>query len=181
MDKELYTLPENCDFYQVKNNESQEYDCSPKLKDRLFSKFRGILINAPKTIVWEQGLKLEDYLLTPQGDLDGPLRIMLAGLLKIPYGTMGIDDDFKYKVLIVAVDQKTSATYKGRMNQFGFDAPRIQIPGYYEAKKGLDSEENFSIDLVQNLNIPIAEAKYTVYATFGEFKSNVVEVEVKIK
>lgn len=176
----LYSLPENCDFYEIKNNTGEEYECSPKLKDPYFSEFRGILINAPKSVVWERGLKSEDYSVTHRGNREGPLRIMLAGLLKIPYGTQGINDDFKYKVLVVAVDQKTSITYEGKMSPFG-TRRRVGLPGYYEAKKGLAAKENFNIDLVHNLNIPITEAKYTIYATFGEYKSNVLEVDVKIK
>ncbi|MES2824574.1 MAG: hypothetical protein V4732_13300 [Pseudomonadota bacterium] len=39
----------------------------------------------------------------------------------------------------------------------------------------------FNMDLIENLGVPIADATYAVYATLGDFKSNVLTIKTKVK
>lgn len=57
MNNVLYDIPQTWDFMEVWNSSGQEFDCSPKLRDRLSSEFQGILINAPQEVVWPFGLE----------------------------------------------------------------------------------------------------------------------------
>ncbi len=181
MDNKLYEIPEECDFSQVPNNLGQLSECTPKLTPEFFNPFQGILINAPTNIEWDGNLNLEDFLVTPNGNREGPLRIMVAGLLKVPEGTLELDDGFDERVMLVAVNQKTAKTYSGNMRTSGFKPEKIEMPGAEEQTEKHDVEELFNIDLVENLKVPIATANYSVYAVLGDYKSNIREIKVTVK
>ncbi len=104
MTDELYKIPENCDFNNVFNASSEEYECSPKLKSRYFSKFCGILINAPKQVVWLKNVSLKNYPPGPWGTTEWPLRLMVAGLVRVQYKTLGLNSDTSGDVLLIAVN-----------------------------------------------------------------------------
>ena len=185
MSDDLYELPDPCNFMDVYNG-SAEFDCSPKLKDRYFSEFSGLLINAPKAVVWPKNVSLSDFPPGPWGTTSGPLRLMLAGLARFKYSELGLRGDTGEHVLVIAVDQKTGQSYSGKMPQPdvetapNFDMGHEQIePNQAEQNALLTSY--FNLDLVHDLNLPIAKARYTVYATLGEFKSNIVEIETSIE
>lgn len=180
MTNNLYELPENCDFFNVGNNSSQEFDCSPQLKDRHFSKFQGLLINGPNQITWPKNIDPHEALLTPKGNSDSPTRLMISGLLKVPYNTLGLAGDLNHHVVLVAINQKSAETYSGRMLRFGFTR-RPDMPSYIETQANLDSKQYFNIDLVQNLKLPIADATYTVYATLGEYTSNILTINTSVE
>lgn len=177
MSDKLYELPQDCDFMAVGNNSGREYDCTPKLRDGLFSKFQGLVINGPAETVWPENVSLEDTMILPNGDSDGPLKLMVAGLLKLPANYLNMRGDFSNHVLLVAVNQKTAESYSGKMNVFGFsgESPPVSY-GDFDV-----TEQYFNIDLVQNLGIPIANATYSVYATLGEYKSNVLMLKTRVE
>lgn len=185
MDNKLYEIPEECDFSQVFNNSGESTECTPKLTPEFFNPFQGILINAPRNIELDGSLDIDDFMVTPNGDREGPLKIMVAGLLKVLAGTLNLDSGLREIVMVVAVNQKTAETYSGNMRTIGFRPDDIEIPlpaGVNEEDivKG-DVWESFNIDLVENLRIPIATADYTVYAVLGDYKSNVREIKVRVK
>ena len=182
--KKLYDIPESCDFLAVGNNDSIEYDCSPKLTDRFFSEFKGIIINTPKEIIWPDNTSVDEYQKYPNGNNNSPLKFMLSGLAHIPDSTLkNKAAEIAYQVVVIAVNQKTAKSYSGKMNQMG-DIGEIpdMIPDINnEPSPGITRKHYFNIDLVENLSIPIEEARYTVYATIGEYKSNIMTVTTKIK
>ncbi len=185
MHSRLYEIPEQCDFSTVWNNTANANECSPKLTPEFFNPFQGILINTPITVELDGNLDLKDFIVTPAGHREGPLRIMLAGSLQVPVGTLNKDCGLNEKVLIVAINQKTAETFSGYMSLFGFKVDPIEIPlpeGETEEDiaKG-DVRELFNVDLIENLKLPIMTADYTVYAVLGEYKSNVREVKVRVK
>jgi len=180
MNDNLYVLPKNCDYSKISNNSSMSHDCSPKLTDEFFSEYQGILINGPEKIFWSKDVDPGKMVVDPTGNVDGPIKLIVAGFLKLPYVTLGLDGELSNNVILVAVNQKTAHTYSGKMIKFGFSA-RPVVPGYGESQKGLDVQQYFSIDLVQNLEIPIINATYTVYATLGEYKSNVLTINTVVK
>jgi len=185
-----YKLPESCDFLQAESNSSQSFDCSPQLTPKFSNSYQGVLINAPKQVLWDKDLDLNDFAVSPFGEREGPLRLMISGLLKVPYGTLNISDDYIYDVIIVAVNQKTSKVYSGRMNRRGEKPQEIDFSLAFDPIFGNESsdnslkgdvKENFNIDLVQNLKIPIVSADYSVYAVLGDYKSNTREIKVKVE
>lgn len=180
MIEELYELPQNCDFMAVGNNSGLRSDCSPLLKGGFLSKYKGILINGPAEIVWPKNFRVEDMMVMPNGDAEGPLKFMIAGVLRLPNNIFGLNGDLANHVVVVAVNQKTAKSYSGKMISFGFKGERPDISNQPELV-GQDSLEYFSMDLIQNLEIPIESAIYTVYATLGDVKSNILTIKTTMK
>lgn len=185
MNNPLYELPDNCDFLQAVSNSGLSFDCSPQLIPKFSNPFNGILINSPDNVLWDKDLDPDDFMVSPFGEREGPFRVMISGLLKVPSGTLDVTDDYIYKIVIIAVNQQTSKVYSGRMNRIGQKSPELDPSlGFdinsdkLESSMAGDCKEHFNVDLVQNLNIPIASATYSVYVVLGEYKSNVREVKV---
>lgn len=187
MPEKLYHIPDNCDFMSIVSN-NFENECSPKLVDPFFSSYVGILINGPKEIVWPGDHSLEDYPPNIIGQTKGPLRLMVAGLIQAKYSTLGLRGQFSYHVVVVAVNEKTAETYSGKMPRGDFE-PYPNKPDVAGKPKREDLEKyreslyssNFNLDLVHDLGLPIADATYKVYATLGEYKSNVLTIKTVVK
>jgi hypothetical protein len=179
---DVYELPENCDFNSVGNNSELRSDCSPKLIDQFpKANYQGILINSAPDILWPKNFGLKDMPMLPNGNADGPLKFMIAGLVNLPYNTLNLHGDFASQVVIVAVNQKTAKVYNGKMIPFGFAGVKPDVTGLGISQINNDHLCYFNIDLVQNLEIPIADATYNVYAVLGDYKSNVLTVKTKVK
>ena len=85
MSDKLYQIPENCDFSKVLNGDTHSNECTPVLDNKFFSKFSGLLINGPKQIIWPKDVDPSDYPVGPWGTSEGPLRLMIAGLVRVKY------------------------------------------------------------------------------------------------
>jgi hypothetical protein len=117
-----------------------------------------------------------------------PLRLNVAGLSNIPDSRLNLHEDVAYEIRIIAVNKMTGQSYSGKMLRMGDPGPEPTgiLSGFeQEGIQGNGSDETrtvyFNVDLVSNLNIPLSEAIYTVYATLGEYKSNVLSVKTFIK
>lgn len=190
--EKLYEIPENCSFMEISSSNNFENECSPKLLDHFFSKFSGILINAPKEVIWPKDASLDDYPEGLMGETSGPLRLMVAGLIREKYIFMNSHGQFSKKVLLVAVNQATAQTYSGRMSSdrmmmmppppaAGAEPSKEQKAAYLASHANQLYSDNFNLDLVHDLGLPIANATYTIYATLGDVRSNVLTVKTKVK
>jgi hypothetical protein len=183
---DLYTIPENCDFNTVRNMNNGSNECSPKLDDEFFSEFTGILINVPKVTVWPKEFSEADYPVGPFGETSGPMRLMVAGIINAPYQFLGLNGDFSDDIVVVAVNQKTAIAYSGKMPRADFlpvPADMLNLPKrpMSDADKEALISDHFNFDLVHDLDIPIADATYHIYATLGEYKSNVVTIKTSVE
>lgn len=126
------------------------------------------------------------------GDTSGPLRLMVAGLIREKYIFMDSYGQFSEKVLLVAVNQSTAQTYSGRMSSGrmmmipppptdGPESSKEQKAAHLASHAGKLYSDNFNLDLVHDLGLPIANATYSIYATLGDVKSNVLTVKTKVK
>lgn len=181
MTNQDYQLPENCDFNEAENNSTSEFACTPKLLDPLFSKFRGIIINAPKVTEWPENGDPADMMVTPNGNSSGPFKLMVSGYFILDINSGESATDLAERVILVAVNQKTAETYSGKMINTGFRvSPMANSPA--PASNSVETvSSSFNIDLYQNLDIPIAPATYSVYATLDEYQSNSMETQVILK
>lgn len=187
MSDQLFTIPTSCDFSLIVSDNS-ENKCSPKLKDPFFSPYVGILINGPKKVVWPKNASLSDYPPNLIGQTSGPLRLMIAGLVRAKYSTLGLRGQFSYEVVVTAVNQDTAETYSGKMPRGDFEYfPSDDIPpgaprreDYAEYSESLYSSQ-FNLDLVHDLGLPLKAATYSVYATLAEYKSNVLTISTRLE
>lgn len=181
-EKILFELPLDCDFSKVGDNHTMKTDCSPVLKDPYFSEFVGILINCPKEYIWPKNDSIENYQSFPTGGNNSPLKFTVAGLAKIPDSTLDFDGDVSYEILVIAVDQKTAKVYSSKMIKNGRPGTKpTNTLSSNNLTQDFIRKHYFNIDLVGNANLPISEADYTVYATIGDYKSNVITVTTKFK
>lgn len=186
MPDELYKIPANCDFNQIINGDTHSNECTPVLNNKFFSEFSGLLINAPTHVVWPKDTSLDDYPVGPWGTSTGPLRLMLAGLVRVQYKTLGLNGEASEHVVLVAVNQKTAETYSGRMPQADVETEPDFDMGIEDISP-TEEEENtlltsyFNFDLVHDLGLPIIDANYNVYATLGELTSNAIIINTKVK
>ncbi len=186
MADQLYQIPKDCDFSKVLNGDTHSNECTPILDNKFFSKFSGILINGPEQVVWPKDGNPEDYPVGPWGTSEGPFRLMLAGLVRTEYKTLGLKGEASEEVLLVAVNQKTAKSYSGKMPKPDvdtapdFDMGMEEIPLSEEEQNKLITSY-FNFDLVQDLGLPIANASYNVYATLGEMKSNSIIIHTKVE
>ena len=105
---------------------------------------------------------------------------MIAGIFSLPVSTLGLDGQFKNEILFVAVNQTTNAVYSGKVPKFG---------KRYKRKDDRFSENDpnrmrggaVNADIVNICGVPIENATYTVYATLGEYKSNVLTIKTVVK
>ncbi len=184
MENQLYTIPSNCDFEKIYNGVADKNECSPKLKNKFSSEFEGILVNGPLNTIWSNNETSDNFPIGPWGETDGPLRLMIAGLVRAPYKTLGLNGDFSDEVLLVAVDINTAKTYTGKMPQAEFlPVPEDDQPQRTRSQAEKDALVTcyFNLDLVADLGLPIADANYHVYATLGEYKSDVLTIKTNVK
>lgn len=173
-----FILPD-CNFSALETNTGGDNECSPKPAVGQFfdSNFRGIIINGPKEMIWSKGVEPQEA--NPWGSTRGAARLMIAGYYQLPESTLGLDGKFKNEILFVAVNQNTKATYSGKIPKFGTGRVRIS------KRPGNDPNELVggyaNADLVNICGVPIANATYTVYATLGEYKSNVLTIKTVVK
>lgn len=182
-DKKLFELPMGCDFSKAGINHTMETECSPKLTDRFFSKFTGILINVQETITWPKNHSMENYQSYPGGGNDSTLKFSVAGLAKLPETVLEYEGEIPYEILVVAVNQKTAETYSGKMVKFGASGikPTLELSSLDDLSPEFSQKYYFNIDMVSNAGLPIAEAVYTVYAMIGDYQSNIVIITTKLK
>lgn len=186
MSNELYQIPKNCDFSKILNGDTHSNECTPILDDKFFSKFSGLLINGPEQISWPKDVDHSDYPAGPWGTSEGPLRLMIAGLVRVQYKTMGLKGEAAEHVVMVAVNSETAETFSGRMPQPdvetdpGFDMG-IEEPPLSEEDQNALLTSYFNFDLVHDLGIPIADANYHVYATLGDMKSNTISIQTMVE
>lgn len=177
MNDQLYVLPQDCDF-----NAGDMRTCAPQLLPPYSNPFRGILINGPKIVEWPKNDSPDNYMLDPFGRTMGsPFILNISGLYQLPYATLGLSGDFSYEILVVAVNEKTSEVYKGKMERVGDVSILPELPSDEVNDKNRISSSHFYLDLVNDLDIPITSAAYIVYATLGEYKSNVLTIKTIVK
>jgi hypothetical protein len=185
-----YELPEDCDFMAAANNSTTRYGCSPRLQDSYFEPFIGLLVNGPAKVTWPSNASEEGTRAGPDGQTTGPLRLMISGVVQLPFDSMDLNGEFADKVLVVAVDRVTAKTYSGRI-WFPESLPEPEPENADdlfpepEAEKSADLKapvaNYFNIDLVHNLGIPLSNASYVVYATLGEYKSNSLMITTAVE
>ena len=181
MTNSIYLLPKNCNFSVAAENSAITNDCRPVINNEYSSKLKGIIINSAESITWPKNFDSTQSYVSPNGDSKGPIKFMISGLVQLPKNTLDLDGELSHSVVVVAVNQKNAKTYSGKMNRLGFKSPTPLIVNDDEISKSAITRKYFNIDLVTNLELPVIDAIYTVYATLGDYKSNELIVSTKVK
>jgi len=159
--KPMKTIPSN--FESVPLGNKSESTCSPKIESW---DFRGIILNSPKKI------RISDEFILP-----------LCGTHQLSELFINKFKKYDHEIVIVVTDTSTYKSYSGKLSKPGFKSE--------DYAKAIGSDEElerntvggwFNIDVFDYVkSLPEKEGKYIIYATIGDLKSNVVEVEIGIE
>ncbi len=162
----------NKDFSKVEADSNDIYDCSPRFEK---TDEMGIIINAPEAIY------LNEQNRGPFSS--GFADIIVCGACKFKYDTLGLNGDFIREILFVAVDTKTNENYSGKVTPVFAGLPGGSP---FDGNQKMNDEykdhvitQYFNPNLARILALPEREAEYIIYATLGEYKSNVIKITIK--
>jgi hypothetical protein len=156
-------------FESVFPGSLQPYSCSPELPDD--PEFRGVILAAPRVSP-----------LARDPDTGAFARVIVCGAYQLDADYLGLRERFLGRLLVVAVDVRTHRPFAGVVRVPGGDidpdpfAGRGLLPSDFA---GRSVGGYFNLNLASRLRLPEGEADYHVYATVGEFVSNVVRIEVR--
>lgn len=159
--KSMKTIPSS--FENISLGNKSESSCSPKIESW---GFRGILLNSPEKVL-----------------ISSEFVIPLCGSHQLSELFINKFKRYDHEIVIVVTDTKSYKSYSGKLSKPGFKTE--------EYTKAIGSDEElerntaggwFNIDVYDYVrSLPEKEGKYLIYATIGDFKSNVVEVEVEVE
>jgi hypothetical protein len=161
------SAPDDSAFQDVVPGSFSSNAATPEIDD-FDVDFRGLKLNAPSRVELTRGAAFAHFVVCGVGVFD--------------WNYMDLDGDFLESIVIVAVDSETHQSRSGRMRITENRAAGIPV----REKLGLSAEDfanrsvekYFNPDVGALLELPAAPATYDVYATLGEYKSNVVEVQL---
>lgn len=166
--------PGSTNFGEVVFETVREYACSPQI-DPFDDSFRGLALTAPAHV----------ELAVLPGDEDQPVEVDAARTrfaacigLQLPLSRTANYPETESAISIVAIEAHTG---RASCSTLTSGRPRAPLPPSEippeEQEERLD-RFFYNVNLCDFLEIKTEPARYFVYATFDEFRSNVVEVEV---
>jgi hypothetical protein len=162
---------DDCNFGAIVPGTKLSTPCSPVVDDD----FRGIAIRGPAEVTY--GPRTEDPL------FGGFTKLIVCGLVRLPYPTLGLRGQWNEAVVLVAVDTRAKQVFAGGLMPFGSPARRVDPLAKSDLTAsdfaGVVSGSYFNPNIARDLNLPAREADYDVYATLGPYRSNVVHVKVR--
>lgn len=151
-------------FYQVPLNTRESNPCSPKDPG---PKWRGILIQAPKRVVFKRGQEAgEAFAVIP---ICGFYTLDLVSLMN------------GAPMTLIATDKSTQRVYSGAVVEADpspNDPPPDDEPVDPTALKGLATSSYFNPNLASYVGLPARPAVYEVIVEYGGMQSNKVTIEM---
>lgn len=166
-------MPNDSDFDRVPVNSFSDNLCSPDVTTS-FS-FEGIKIAAPERVPLEG-----------KPDRFGSFaRLIVSGGYRFPANYLGLREQFRARIVIVAVDLRSHIAYAGgllggSMNLEAGPSPYDNDFGLTDADfNGRFIAEYFNPNLVQLFDLPKVETDYVAYAVLGKYVSNTVRIALR--
>lgn len=157
---------------RVKANDFTSHAGTPEVQE---SGWHGILLNAPRRI-----------LVTPRppdplfGD-HAPIAVVW-GYCLLPNLPGERDDEHRTGITLVAVDTTQKRVFSGRVTrppQYGSIHVSPHPPAAFTPTPGSSSGGAFNPDLITVCGIPLTDADYELFALYGTWRSNVIDVQVR--
>ncbi|MBU3004972.1 hypothetical protein [Paraglaciecola arctica] len=160
----------NADFKSIELNSDSKNLCSPDISTQ--SDFIGVAINVPTEVEFEAAKPAEDGSFTV---------IPICGFYQLDLAELSKDS----VIQLFAMNVETQQVYRGNLIEedagteepMPFDEPELQP----QDLEGQLLSAYFNPNLVQYVDLPIAEATYKILVQIGQVKSNVVEVKISRK
>ncbi|MDH3213178.1 MAG: hypothetical protein OEM05_11895 [Myxococcales bacterium] len=162
--------PPDSAFDEVAAGSFSANACTPVI-DEFDVDYRGLKIHAPTRVQFPAGSE------TP--------RIVVCGTGVFDWNYMDLDGDFLEAIVIVAVNDQTHESRSGRMqiieNRAMGPPVREKLGLSKEDFKNRSIQKHFNPDIGALLELPATPGSYTVYATLGQYKSNVVQIRLETR
>lgn len=164
------SVDSNCDFEKVPEHAAMKDPCSPEIEEYDFE-WRGVKINMPEEVsIAGTG---EPVLLAHEARM--PVYILIQFTL---------DRLVKYEleregVSLVFVNRDSGQSFVNNLGEPNPSLPRKKPEFSEEEMRSRVLRYYYNINALEFITLPDVRATYDVYATFEEFKSNVMTVKVK--
>ncbi|MBI4955388.1 MAG: hypothetical protein HY908_25420 [Myxococcales bacterium] len=164
-------MPDDSDFDKIPIGSLSDNACTPKVDDDW--DFRGLRIAAPRRVP-----------LTGKPDAFGCFaRAPVCGVYQLDSNYLGFREQFRTRVILVAVDARSHRAYANRLQTI-VNPARMASPldGMMLTEAdwaGRYVTQFFNPNLVSLLALPEMAAEYIVYATLGRYVSNVVRITLE--
>ena len=159
-----------CDFSEIPEQSTSECPCSPEI-DWLDNEWRGIKINLPETVQSSGG---ENGFLNSE-----TTRVPVYLLLQFTLDRLAKYDLEREGITLIFIDQKTGKSFVNNLFETNSSIPTEADAIPEEEMKARVIRLYYNINALEYVELPDNEATYDVYATFEEFKSNVMTLEMK--
>jgi len=159
-----------CDFESIPEHAAMKDPCSPEIEESDFE-WRGIKINMPDKVSITGG----EY-----GVLSGyEMRVPVFILLQVTLDRIAKYEFEREGINLIFVDQKTGKSFTDNLLESNPSLPMEKPEFSQEEMKSRVSRYYYNINALEFLELPSGETTYDVYASFEEFKSNVMTVTLK--
>lgn len=164
--------PETPDFDSVALDSHVRHKCSPEF-DQFDTKVKGIKINAPDEI--EATFDEEEKIVSPF------TRFPVCIAMQFPLKNMLNYAQPRSLITLVMVNKTTGESFSGNLS---YSRPMGPSPKMDLPEKIIETRVQryyYNVNLCRYLRLPAAPGTYFLYATFEEYKSNTLTVNLKEK
>jgi hypothetical protein len=162
-----YEIPSNCNYMNIGHKYSSN-ECSPIIND---FDYTGLLINAPLIIDVSDDMVIP-LASTYRHDINKPLNLSRSR-------------GFHNSILFIVVNKESNELYSGSLPDMDhkIPPPKTRNSNNSESSNKVMPKKivggYVNVELVDLLRLPKRPAKYFVYATVENYKSNVLSIEVR--
>ncbi len=161
---------DSSDFDSVALDSSDPHDCSPVFDENDMN-VKGIKINAPDEI----NITIDE----DENIVDPSTRFPVCIAMQFPLKDMINDSYPRSLITLVMVNKATGDSLSGNLGYSRFMGvkPKMDLPGHIIETR--IRRYYYNVNLCNYLRLPAVRGTYLLYATFKEYKSNTLSVELK--
>lgn len=168
--EEIMSTNSNCDFEKVPEHAAMQDPCSPEIDEFDFD-WRGLKINMPEKV-------------SLPGDAEPVLRAEQMRMPVFIVLQLTLDRLAKYEferegVNLIFVDQQTGKSYTGNLMESNPTLPMEKHKFSQQEMEASVMRYFYNINALEFIELPNSKTSYDVYASFEEFKSNVMTVTTR--
>jgi len=168
--KEIMSDKIRCDFSKIPDHEAMQDPCSPGIEE-FDIEWRGIKINMPDKVAISGE---EDAFLDAEG-----MRVPVYLLLQLTMDRLIKYDLEREGITLIFIDQSNGKSFENSLLESGTVIPGTKIQFSQKQMENRIKRHYYNINALEFIELPSNKTTYDVYATFEEFKSNVMTVAIK--
>jgi hypothetical protein len=146
-------------------------ECSPEIDKGFF----GLKLAGPATV------RVDDF--SAGGDAEPFARVLICGVFRVKGTEVSEFGRPQENIVLYAVDEANGKILSGTMSTGAHPVEVSALPTASDSADTVDRSAGsirgyFNPNLVEYLDLPPRKAEYTVYASYGPYKSNAVRIRL---